>query len=475
MPYASPPFIGSGLTSLKTITSLSSEDVKIRHPIYNQLYNSRMKCFDIVCGQDKIKEKGEKYLKRLAGQSNADYKNYLDRALFFSIGAKSLQALVGMASLKMPKIEADDELSAKYFNFDEDITFLESYVNMLTEVLKQNQAAIMIDWPQSGGDPYIEVYSAFSPINWSYDEDGNLEMVVLCESYEKRIGRYGKEINLRYRELYLENGQYHQMLHIDGKTPQKITPKINGKPLDYIPFIPFHSKGIGFTSEPPLLLDIANINISHYMSSADLEHGRHFTGLPTPIIFGASSTTDLYIGSNQFIVLPDKQSNAKYLEFTGQGLQSLEKALAEKQAMLASLSARLLDNSSKGSESTDAVKLRYLSETASLTSIVKTINVVLNKVYNCIAESMNKDKNSVTISLDTDFLGSKMSSTEMTALFDGYLSGAIDVGTLIHNLRAGQRLDPNASDDQVKTDIEKNRAFIESQKSKSNFPTNPTE
>ena len=103
MPYASPPFIGSGLTSLKTITSLSSEDVKIRHPIYNQLYNSRMKCFDIVCGQDKIKEKGEKYLKRLAGQSNADYKNYLDRALFFSIGAKSLQALVGMASLKMPR------------------------------------------------------------------------------------------------------------------------------------------------------------------------------------------------------------------------------------------------------------------------------------------------------------------------------------------------------------------------------------
>lgn len=467
MPFATPPLIDGLPSGLSKIQSVSFEDVKTQHPIYKSLFESRTKCQDIVLGQDTIKLKGEKYLKRLQGQTLTDYKDYLHRALFFSIGAKSLSALVGMASLKMPKIEADSEMMAKYFDFDEDVTFLEAYVNMLTEVLKQNQAAVMIDWPVDGGDPYIQVYSAFAPINWSYNDDGTLEMVVLCEQYEKRLGRYGKQIELRYRELYLDNnGNYRQTVFTDGETPVQITPMINGKPLKYIPFWPFHGKGIGFTSEPPLLLDIANINLSHYMSSADLEHGRHFTGLPTPMIFGATTTKDLYIGSNQFIVLPDKQSNAKYLEFTGQGLQSLEKALDEKQKMLASLSARLLDNSSKGSEATEAVKLRYLSETASLTTIVKTINVVLNKVYNTIAETLNKDKNSVKVSLDTDFLGSKMSSTEMTALFDGYLSGAIDVGTLIHNLRTGQRLDPSASDEQVKADIEKNRSLADQSKSK---------
>lgn len=474
MPYVNPPVAGNIINIAAAGQGAAIDNYATQHPTYIKMYNSRVKCQDVVLGQDQIKSKRETYLKRLSGQSDDDYKNYLYRALFFSIGAKSLQALVGMASLKMPKVEADKELTEKYFNFDEDVTFLEAYISMLNEVLKQNQAAVMIDWPKDGGDAYINIYSALSPINWSYDEDGHLEMVMLCETYEKRVGRYGKQICLRYRELHMENGEYWQTLHTPGEEVVKVKPIVNGKSLDYIPFYPFHSKGVGFTSEPPLLLDIANINISHYMSSADLEHGRHFTGLPTPMIFGATSQTDLYIGSNQFIVLPDKQSNAKYLEFTGQGLQSLEKALDEKQKMLASLSARLLDNSSKGSEATEAVKLRYLSETASLTTIVKTINVVLNVVYNAIAETLNKDKNSVKVILDTDFLSSKMSSTEMTALFDGYLSGAIDVGTLIHNLRIGQRLDPNKSDDQIKTDIEKNRSESD-QQSKSKIPTNPTE
>jgi len=196
------------------------------------------------------------------------------------------------------------------------------------------------------------------------------------------------------------------------------------------------------------------------MTSADLEHGRHFTGLPTPIITGASTDSKLYIGSNQFIVLPDKNANAKYLEFTGQGLASLETALQEKQSMLASLSARLLDNSSKGSEATDAVKLRYLSETASLTTIVKTINVVLNMLYNVIAESLREAPKSVNIVLDTDFLGTQMSHTDMTALFEAYIGGAVDLDTLIYNLRVGQRLNPESTDEEVKAEILKRKNEI---------------
>ena len=465
MPYVSPP----GAVAKPTTFALYDTAVGTTHPIYDSLVEMRETCRDVVSGQNTVKSKTTKYLPMLEGQNSKQYKNYLRRALFFSIGAKSLQAIVGMASLKRPKIKAPPAMEEKYFNFDENLCFLEQYVNMVKEVSLQNQCYAYVDWPEKGGDAYVVICPAESVINWDHDDNGNLILVVIREYVYKKISKYQRQLVIRHRELSIENGDYVQTIFEDNTQIKKIKPIVKGIPLKSIPFIAFHSTGLGFTDEPPLLLDIANINISHYMTSADLEHGRHFTGLPTPIITGASSDKSLHIGSNEFIVLPDKNANAKYLEFTGQGLASLEKALAEKQGMLASLSARLLDNSSKGSEATEAVKLRYLSETASLTTIVKTINVVLNMLYNTIAESILESEKSVNIVLDTDFLGAQMNQAEMTSLFNGYIGGAIDLDTLIYNLRTGQRLNPDSSDEDVAAAIEKRASDIAA-KQKANQP-----
>lgn len=457
MPYVSPP--GAGQTNIKSL-NLYDDNIGTLHPTYVKLAEMREKCRDVVSGQDVIKSKTTKYLPKLSGQDNTAYANYLNRALFFSIGAKSLQAIVGMASLKRPKVTAPKDIMEKYFNFTENLTFIEQYVRMVSEVSLQNQAYAYVEWPSNGGDAYTVILPAESVINWDYDDNGDFNLVVIKEDYWKKVSKYKREFVVRHRELTIENGNYVQNIFENNVKVKTITPIVLGQPLKKIPLVAFHSKGLGISDEPPLLLDIANINISHYMTSADLEHGRHFTGLPTPIITGATTDSKLYIGSNQFIVLPDKNANAKYLEFTGQGLASLEKALQEKQSMLASLSARLLDNSSKGSEATDAVKLRYLSETASLTTVVKTINVVLNMLYNIIAESLRESPKSVNIVLDTDFLGTQMSHTDMSALFEAYIGGAVDLDTLIYNLRVGQRLNPESTDEEVKAEILKRKNEI---------------
>ena len=170
--------------------------------------------------------------------------------------------------------------------------------------------------------------------------------------------------------------------------------------------------------------------------------------MPTPVVIGADSDKDLYIGSTKFLVIPDKGGDAKYLEFTGQGLQSLEKAMSEKQGLLASLSARLLDNSSRGSEAADAVKLRYMSETASLTTVVNAISIVLNTSYKLIAEIIGENPDDFSLTLDTDFMESQLSAPEMSSLFDGFFKGAVSKETLVYNLRKGRRLDPLRSDSQ---------------------------
>lgn len=441
----------------------TSSIVTNTHPTYSKRLDQWTKCRDVIIeGEDAVKKKGVKYLPKLKGQSEADYDNYKLRALFFAIGSRSLSALVGMAIQKIPKTTQPKSL--EYFTNSN--LFFELYTEVLSEVLLQNRAGIFIDWPTDGGNPYSVVYKAEEIINWRYDDSGNLKLVVLKEIYDYDVNDYVTESRIRYRELRIDEGVYSITVHEGANLTSSITytPQILGKNLNFIPFIGVSGRTLALVDTPPIMLDLANINLSHYLSSADLEHGRHFTGLPTPIITGADADKALYIGSTQFIVLPNEKANAKYLEFTGQGLNSLEKAMDEKLSMMSSLSARLIDNTSRGSEATEAVKLRYLSETSSLASTVKTIVLALTKVLQIFAISLREDENSVSIEADTGFLDTQLTHQELKALFDGYLDGAITVQTLIYNMRKGQRLDPKQTDEEIIKSLEDSAAKAASTK-----------
>ena len=453
------------------------------HPKYIARHPQWRKCRDAFEGEDAIKAAGVLYLPKLKGQSDEDYKAYKNRALFYSITAKSISALVGMATSKEPKLKFTESMNV-YFNDSQMVQFSEIYSLVLSETLLQSRCGVLVDLPADGGKPYPAVYQTEDIINWRIDEGGKLRLVVLREEFYEEIDDYTSQSAVQYRELRLtDDGIYTQRIYDSkGEFKSEPTPTIRGLPLDHIPFYVTNPIGTGFADHKPMMLDIANINISHYLSSADLEHGRHFTGLPTPVIIGADSNTDLYIGSTKFLVIPDKGGDAKYLEFTGQGLQSLEKAMTEKQSLLASMSARLLDNSSRGSEAADAVKLRYMSETASLATVVKSISVVLNSAYKLIAEILGEDREAFDLMLDTDFMETTISAAEMTALFNGFFTGAITKETLVYNMRKGRRLDPLRSDEEELAAIDKLIAEAKearkteqskNQPAPSNQPTNP--
>lgn len=428
------------------------------HPEYDAQIAIWQKCRDAFEGEEVIKSKGTKYLPKLKGQVNEDYRAYVDRALFYSITSKSISALTGMATSKPVDIKCSESMR-QYLDDTSRMQFSEIFALTLTEILLQGRDGTLIDFPKTGGDPYIVKYNAESIINWRYDVNNQLALVVLKEQYTHYIDDYESELRYRYRELRLEYGEYSQIIHYedDENLTEYITPRVKGKSLDFIPFFVTHPLGMGLKMAKPPVLDIVNINLSHYRSSADLEHGRHFTGLPTPVIIGGNAGDDLYIGSSKFIIIPDKGGDAKYLEYTGLGLQSLEKALVEKQGQLASLSARFLDNSTRGSEAADTVKLRYMSETASLTNVILAVNVMLQTVYNKIAEFRGESE-PVTIKIDTNFLETALSAADMTALFKGYFDGVISKETLVYNLRRGQRLDPNRSDEDEINSINKQQS-----------------
>lgn len=421
------------------------------HPMYAARSAQWKKCRDVFEGEDAIKHAGTRYLPKLKGQSAQDYRTYKDRALFYSILSKTVSSLTGLAATKAPEYDVPDSLK-KQFDGSSQTAFDELYVLGLSELLLQSRVGIFIDFPAGGGEPYPSIYAAEDILNWRVDEDGKPTLVVLREMAENVSSSDEFETDLAcvYRVLRLDSGKYIQEVYDEDLT---LVDSIPYRAFDEIPFIAVHPFGIGFRDYKPQMLDIANINISHYRTSADLEHGRHFTGLPTPVIIGASTDVPMFIGSTKFLVIPNHQAKAQYLEFTGQGLQSLEKAMSEKMTLLASLSARLLDNSARGSEAAEAVKLRYSSESSSLATNVKAMEVAIRTAYRFLAQANREDPDSVKLTLSTQFMDSPMTAAELTALFNGLLGGAISVETLVYNLKRGQRMDPTRSDAEEVTAI----------------------
>lgn len=431
--------------------------VNSNHPLYNSYLPQWVKCRDAFNGSDAIKAKNGDYLPRLADQPIDEYDAYKDRALFYSITAKTVESLVGLAMQQEPLIDFPTKMES-YFKDNSGVEFYEFLDLAYTETMLMGRMGVLIDRPINGGPARPVPYLCESIINWDVDSDGRFTMVVLKESIlvPQLNDRFVKVYKNQYRVLEIVDGYYQQTVYDESlKAGPVYIPTNTGKKMDFIPFYIVTPSGISSVVAKAPLLDIVEVNISHYRTSADLEHGRHFTGLPTPVVIGVDPTTTLKIGSLTAWIIPNANGDAKYLEFTGEGLASLEKALSEKQSQLASMSARLIDTSTRGSESPETVKLRYASENANLVSVSRAVEAFMNTVYKTIAVMDSLDPNEVNINLNKEFLSKTLSSKEINELVDAYFKGGISKETLLYNLRKGGAIDP------LRTDVEESAAILE--------------
>lgn len=185
------------------------------------------------------------------------------------------------------------------------------------------------------------------------------------------------------------------------------------------------------------------LNLSHYRTTADYEHGCHFTGLPTAVVSGyqAESNEKLSIGSSAAWIFPDPSAKASYLEFTGQGLGALESNLRAKEQAMASLGARMLTSEKTGVEAQGTVKLRHSGENAVLSSIANLISSGMTRVLAIMAEWSNVTNANISMLINKDFVDAGLTAQELTSLIGAWQGGAISSETLYWNLKQGELIE----------------------------------
>ena len=434
--------------------------VDTKHSEYTESYEIWERCEHAAEGQDEIHEKGIKYLPRLSGQNDAEYFAYKQRALYYNATARTVDGLTGMLFMRPETIEAPAAMDSIIADVTMGGLSLHQFAEVISEeVITIGRCGVLVDYPPivnavtlaqaqaQGARPYATMYDAESIINWKTGRINNVEqltLVVLEEENEIPVDEFESKCEPQWRVLDLVNGAYRQRVFRKDKRGEfilveEIYPQINGRVINKIPFEFFGVRDNSPCVDKPPLLDLVDVNLSHYRTTADYEHGLHFTGLPTPVVTGYYSddkSASLRIGSGTAWLLPDPQSKAFYLEFTGQGLGELREALRSKEAMMATLGARILAPEKRAAEAAQTANIHRSSENSVLASIAQSISVGLTHVMEWLRDWSNITGD-VKVELNRDFIPNSMTAQDVDSLVKSWQSGAISHETLFEKLVAG--------------------------------------
>jgi hypothetical protein len=457
--------------------------VDTTHSEYDANMIAWLRARDVFGGEDAVKSAGECYLPRLDSQSDDEYQAYKSRTSFFNATGRTADGFVGLIFRREPKLNLPEDNSGvgralAGFVDDADMlgTALAEYAkNVMTEVIGVGRAGTLVDWEdQAEQRAYAVLYTAEQILNWRSERINgrNIVTLVVLEEYgvpavETSGDGFEETIVEQIRVLRLVPGKatneptVQPMQYVVEVWQQKETksrrrkvewelvetriPLRLGKPLPLIPFV-FHGPRNSLPGVDKLPLeDIIAVNLDHYRLNADFKHGLHFTALPTAWVSGFDKSATLRIGSSAAWVTETPGATAGFLEFTGQGLTTFERAMDRDERLMAVLGTRMLEGQKRAVETAEAIELRQSGENSVLTtmslSVSDSLTRVLRWVYwwnstEDIPDAIGKDV--VAVELNTDFNTKGMSSDELNAVVAAWQAGAISRETMFEILQRGE-------------------------------------
>ena len=462
------------------------------HPDYLTAQPAWLRARAVIAGEDSVKAGGEQFLPRLDSQTDQDYASYKTRASFYNATSRTAAGYVGMIFRRAPFVKLTPQNAAAPLtesmntlsnDFDMRGTSLFGNAkNVVAEVIHVGRAGSLIDWNDTESRAYASLYKAEDILNWRTERlngRNTLTLVTLAElasiptddpfvtQTENRIrvlrliptsrssrgdeaqsegrdgapspsahGVYQVEI---WREIEEDNATKWEL--IETHTPKRL-----GKPLSFIPFVfhgPRHSRA---DIDKPPLDDVIALNLDHYRLDADYKHGVHFTALPTVWVSGFDPDSSLKIGATTAWITSTVGASAGFLEFTGQGLETFERAMERDERLMAILGSRLLEAQKREAETAEALALRQAGEESILTNIATSVSESLTIVLRTAswwlplgAASTPEDMDQ-TISLNTDFGLATLGARELQAIVAAWQAGAISQDTMFELFRKGEIL-----------------------------------
>lgn len=442
------------------------------HPEYQDYIESWEECRLFYAGEQAVKAEGQRFIPKPECCTDSEYLSYVQRAFFFPALERTVAGLSGAIDRKAPTVVVPDKIEYIKENADGDNTSIRQFSKMaLDELFTTGRFGILVERNQNGGRPYLTLYRAEDIVNWWYDRELGLRLVVLREFfYDHPNGTdpYILQQYTRYRVLRIDDkGRYVQEVHapsIDGTSGYVLRDAINptklGVNLDRIPFVFCNVRSTGPDVNKPPLLDLVRKNAEHLRVSADYANSLYFTGNPILWVSGVKRTNpgtagdnytrsefNLAIGSSRAVMLPTG-ATIGMLECSGHGVNPNRERAADIKLEMAVLGARLLESQKNTSETAEAAVLRQSGETSTLSNIVVNCSAAITEALKLVSMWESVSEENVLFQLNNDFIETKMDSQLLLALRELVAGEYISWDTFYYNLALGELTVPGRTADE---------------------------
>jgi len=399
-----------------------------------QALNHKTKIIDdLLGGTYSMRKAGREHLFQMPLEDEKAYKNRLNRSTLYPALSETLSQMCGRVFFDpINTVDVDEKIQQEFLP---DVDLLGNNLDVfasqwfyaalaygvsfvLVDYSHIQQAITLADEKALGARPYLIHIKPQAVLGIKYERINGQTRLTQFRYKEFIILDDGEFATKQVEQINVyEIGRVRKFRQgVDGGEHlliEDIAMKINGKPLDFVPVIPFVTKNTGHHhfAEPPLM-ELAYLNIKHWQSQSDQDNILNTARVPLLARTGVSDDSAVKIGGS-IIDLP-KDGNLFYVEHSGASIQAGQESLKELESQMRVAGAKLLD-----------------------------------KTVLAMTDSQAKDEQSKEISLLRLYANRFEDALDLTLEYVGKWLGIENVGKVEISGNIDSDYDPNASMDTV--------------------------
>ena len=400
----------------------------------------------VTNGTNYIRDLADLYLPQEPREDNDAWQARIDRSVLSPYTSRLIETAAGAVLRKPIHIEGDPYWS----EVAEDIDGIGSSINeyarrALVSSLTYGHSAILVDFPAATGArnlaeeramgrrPYFVHVDAPQIWGWRKDETNRLTQIRIHDYEYRPLNDFGEEQVEVMRVIYPGRYDLYTLGH------ETVTfEESNGFSLGTIPVVPIYSNRRGVLISQPPLLDISNLNITHYQRQSDLIHALHIAAMPTLVLEGWNQdSSEATLGVNYALGM-EPGHKAYYVQSDATSFEAQMAELQSLEAQMSTLGITKLFGQKFVAESAEAKRIDQAQSNSVLAIISQELESSLNQAFNLAAQYVGLEPPTITIDRDFDYY--RLIGQDVSVLAQLNQAGKISDETLLKILQHGEIL-----------------------------------
>ena len=403
----------------------------------------------VTKGTNYIRDLSETYLPQEPREDDDAYQTRVDRSVLSPYTSRLIETAAGAILRKPIHIEGD----SYWLELAKDIDGIGSNINeyarrALVSSLTYGHSAILVDYPAAanamnlaeeramGRRPYFVHIDAPQIWGWRKEPGTNRLLQVRIHDYDVRpLNEFGEEQVEEMRVIY--PGRYD--LYTLGRSTETVSlDETGGYSLDEIPLVPIYSNRRDVLISQPPLLDIANLNITHYQRQADLIHALHIAAMPTLVLEGWDDTTGSATMGVNYAIAMQPGNKAYYVQADATSFDAQMQELQSLEGQMSTLGVTKLFGQKFVAESAEAKRIDQAQSNSVLSIISQELESCLNQAFAFAAQYVGIEPPEIKIDRDFDYY--RLIGQDISVLAQLNQMGKISDEMLLEVLRRGEIL-----------------------------------